>query len=416
MCLPFSVILSLRTHRDLVLRLAFLVALRWPPTSGADHLDGSLCSIIPGEGMMAEAHLRICVLEHRSMVCLLLILAWSPSDSERLGSHARGLEHVASFRCRDRVPLWCNRTSGACPCQDQQRRMVALRGGGQGAGIVSPGEGPRAPRLPDPPSLLDVVAGTGTEMSESDAHSDAMPQEDMNFRTELRRYALSPEEQEEFFAQLHNDSQWANVSLLPLFFGEETPEEIQWEQERQHGDLNLYRRSWVPTPKYLAWKAVQDKLAAERELARTEAIQSADEISMSSSATSDSEPNWFFTHTDEGDRHLMWRPAYGKHVGGGDAYVPLDVDRSELIDPGDMNQELPRLRFEWMGEDVQDIVDTYLNNEKSAMEQVLRDENKAREQMKKRSPREAECWRLFELVSALGQIPAVGLCIGTVRT
>jgi hypothetical protein len=47
---------------------------------------------------------------------------------------------------------------------------------------------------------------------------------------------------------------------------------------------------------------------------------------------------------------------------------------------------------------------------------VLRDENKAREQMKKRSPREAESWRLLEHVSALGQIPAVGLCIGNVCT
>ena len=33
----------------------------------------------------------------------------------------------------------------------------------------------------------------------------------------------------------------------------------QWEEERKHGDLLTYRRTWMPTPKYLAWKARQDQ-------------------------------------------------------------------------------------------------------------------------------------------------------------
>lgn len=308
------------------------------------------------------------------------------------------------------MPFFHHRTGDRTPPEQQKRLFsLRLRGGGKHDSMASRHEGPRAPRLPVPPSLEDALTGTDkqatVEMSDSDASSDNI--HEGNFRAELRRNALSPQEQEEVFAQWHDDSRWANVSLCPLFHGEETPEEIQWEQERLHGDLNLYRRSWVPTPKYLAWKAAQDKLVAEQELARTEAIQSADEISMTSSATSDSEPNWYFTHTDEGQRLLMWRPAYGKQLGGGDAYVPLDVDRSALIDPGATDQDPPPLKFEWMGEDVQDIVDIYLNNEKGAMERVLRDESKAREQMQKRSPQEAESLRLVEHFSTAGHVAAV---------
>jgi len=330
----------------------------------------------------------------------VLLAAGAPRSvsGSRAGPAHRGASHRhVSARGRARCALF------RCP------GALQLRGGDAdgAAGNPSP-EGPLAPRpgrAADRPSLLDAVAGP--ELPDAgDGDSDSVP-EDRNFRAALRQHALTTEERDDFFAQLYNDTRWANVTLCPLLHGEETPEEIQWEEERLHGDLNLYRRTWVPTPKFLAWKAAEDRRAAELELARAEAIQSADEISMSSSATSDSEPNWYFANTDEGERRLMWRPAYGKQEGGGDAYIPFPADRADLIDPSSPDEELPAVRFEWMGQDVRDIVDNYLSNEKCAMERVLGEEAKVREQIRKRSPAEAECMRLVDHLADRDGMPEV---------
>lgn len=228
------------------------------------------------------------------------------------------------------------------------RTVLPLRGG-KASSDETASEGPqqRRPGTRKKVSWNDVITGPDN----TEEGSSEFDEEDYgHVKSVLRRNALNPEQREDFFAQLHNDSQWANVTLLPLQFGPETVEEIQWEQERHHGDLNLYRRTWVPTPKYLAWKAKEDQSAAEAELARKEAIASADDMSMSSSATSDSEPNWYFENTEEGDRRLMWRPQYGAGPGAGKKYVPFTepdgspYNLTQHIDPGNMEEDIPEGR------------------------------------------------------------------------
>ena len=237
---------------------------------------------------------------------------------------------------------------------------VSLRlRGGRANGPESAGEGPNMPqRREKEATLTDMIIGSSDSGAESE--DEITTADAQSLRTLVRRHAFTPEERRQFWAEWHNDTQWANVTLLPIIHGEEEPEEVQWEQERQHGDLNHYRRTFVPTPKYLAWKATQHQRAAELEFARQQAIQSADDISMTSSYTSESEPNWYYANTDEGERLLMWRAAYGGGSRGGKAYEPMRSAEGLLydndIDPGDLEAPLPQVKHTWGGEDVQHIV------------------------------------------------------------
>jgi hypothetical protein len=266
----------------------------------------------------------------------------------------------------------------------------ALRGGS--AGLVDDtgdGEGPRAPRssrwLNGDTSFEEMLLRPPTQSGGDQDSSDSDADEDnLNIKAALRRNYLTREEQEEFWAEYHNDTYWANLTLRPLARGaEDTEEERQWEEERLHGDLLTYRRTFVPTPKYLAWKARQEQLALEAELARRNAIECARDLSMSDSATSDSEGNWYFVNTDEGLRYPLCRPQHGQGPDNGTRYGQM-INYDPSFDPGALDAQGPELSFSYMGQDVQEIVDMHINYTLAAVHTVLREDEMKEEQSKRK--------------------------------
>ena len=108
---------------------------------------------------------------------------------------------------------------------------------------------------------------------------------------------LTDEETIQLINEWDNDTHWANVSLLPLNFGDPTPEEIQWEEERLHGDLIAYRNTGVPSAKWRTWRAAEDERKAAGAAARRNALRSAEELSLPSEWSEDAEPNWSICYT-----------------------------------------------------------------------------------------------------------------------
>ena len=312
----------------------------------------------------------------------------------------------------------CPRTSSsgtavAAPCV---RTLGSLRGGcgAERSEVVI--EGPRA--LPGP-TFHDMFGLAGAEGGDAEGSGDEAEEDSHvtgGLRAALRATALTPEERASFFEQWQDDSRWTNLTLMPLTHGEEMPEELQWEQERLHGDLALYRRTFIPTPTYLKWKASEDARAAAAEVARLGALASADDITMSSSATSDSEPNWYFQHTDEGQRRLMFRPQYSdpRFPGCGKAYVPFTTEDGTAyadtngIDPGDLGcgEEVTHSVFGETSADVDAIVDLHLAAGRRAVETIQQEEPRVQEQIRRARPREGEGERVLDCIREMGQVPA----------
>ena len=139
------------------------------------------------------------------------------------------------------------------------------------------------------------------------AESEEMRSDEEHFKHRRPRTRFTEEELTEIQNLWENDTHWANVSLCPLAFGEETEDEIQWEMERLHGNLNEFRRTGEPTQTFLAWKAEDDKRKLEDERIRLANMQTADEIEVSSEFWSEDEPSWFISPTGD----TMWRPLNG---------------------------------------------------------------------------------------------------------
>lgn len=82
--------------------------------------------------------------------------------------------------------------------------------------------------------------------------------------------------------------------------------EIQWEQERLHGDLNKYRHSLEPSEKYVLWKLREEKEDELEKVRKQDLIQCADDISISLEDEDnliDAEPNYYINGRGE----TMWR-------------------------------------------------------------------------------------------------------------
>jgi hypothetical protein len=103
---------------------------------------------------------------------------------------------------------------------------------------------------------------------------------------------LTDEDVTELIAEWDNETQWANATLLPLFFGESTPEEVHWEEERLYGDLIFYRNNGVPSEKWKKWRAAEDERNAAVAAERRAAMRSAEDLSLPSEWSDDDEPNW----------------------------------------------------------------------------------------------------------------------------
>ena len=176
---------------------------------------------------------------------------------------SRGLDPMQQLlRAEPRCPRTSSSgTAVAAPCV---RTLGSLRGGcgAERSEVVI--EGPRA--LPGP-TFHDMFGLAGAEGGDAEGSGDEAEEDSHvtgGVRAALRATALTPEERASFFEQWQDDSRWTNLTLMPLTHGEEMPEELQWEQERLHGDLALYRRTFIPTPTYLKWKASEDARAAAR--------------------------------------------------------------------------------------------------------------------------------------------------------
>ena len=103
---------------------------------------------------------------------------------------------------------------------------------------------------------------------------------------------LTDDEVDQIIAEWDNDTQWANATLPPLLFGDPTPEEIHWEEERLHGDLNVFRHTGQPSAKWREWRAAEDARAAAQVAAQQAALRSAEELPLPSEWSDDAEPNW----------------------------------------------------------------------------------------------------------------------------
>eukprot|EP00960_Hanusia_phi_P031937 749566-Hanusia_phi.AAC.1 len=120
--------------------------------------------------------------------------------------------------------------------------------------------------------------------------------------------------------EMNNDAQWENKTLIPLRFGSETPTEIQWRYENEHGDIQYFRRHGRPSPKFLEWKRKDIEEARLRKKLKWESYQNADEISMTASASSDEDGNWYWHYNGS----MMWRPSGKKHYEPIHDYPDLD--------------------------------------------------------------------------------------------
>lgn len=148
---------------------------------------------------------------------------------------------------------------------------------------------------------------------------------------------------DELIRQWENDTQWANATLEPLYdpiLDRDTPFELQWEEERKHGDLNYYRRNGQMSEKYKAWKQSQeDERRAEKDR-NGKVVCCADDMDMSEENETHNDPNWY----ENSDGQIMLRNLSGVR------YYPYCPEDPDFNTPGRLVERADYHQFWIMGD------------------------------------------------------------------